>query len=686
MSIPRPLLKWLSSLNLSTPLTPLKHRFRNGYLIAEILHRHYPKDVLLELHGYDTGTGERMRKANWERLERVFKRYDIKVPHMLCKDVAEGSVDGIKQLLTILFEHCSGAQLHMTTYEGSPVGESAAGDKVITVERSDKPEHDFSRVVLMKMIGNMVHMDETGLEFRRNAFIAEKVRGRLWDALERYPHLVRDSVWEESREQLRRVFKGSPPCDAGIVLEVLLPGLTKAEVESPVFIGTHHALIFLSNIFRSCLPRGETFKIFSSSREYASLMRLLSENTSRRIWYIIDVVEHFLWDVWDGERVRVWAGIKGQVTSYLPILTILSLLPDAKKHHGPDKQLTTLFLNETLTVLHTYKTAISVPNGWNALPAEALLELSSALLVASFLVDVGVEIDRDLLSIYCGGMMTADSALSRAIAAVISVGVSKGWERYEERAVLALGRCTNGTLRLLLCRVTPLLYSHPRLCTPFARALLRLPVSERRQLITQPTIYMDYGEPYLEVRELKTEGVGKQWWGWGVATGCTKILNTQENDEGYIGMNQQHVVNAYGLLELALTHAGMNISPDLQDCERSIERWDVLFSRLVERLLYSMGDPTCVDVASAVFLQFARKPGMEVVLERSIPGLLTVLAYTALTGKGKCRDGVVQLLNTLKGDSVPGIRDNARVQLQSVLEKWRDEFEWRKVAARGFVV
>eukprot|EP01065_Artemidia_motanka_P005246 TRINITY_DN12533_c0_g1_i1.p1 TRINITY_DN12533_c0_g1~~TRINITY_DN12533_c0_g1_i1.p1 ORF type:complete len:794 (+),score=267.95 TRINITY_DN12533_c0_g1_i1:64-2445(+) len=87
--LPREILKWLQSLDLSYSVKNPKRDFSNGFLIAEIVSRYWKG---IPMHSFDNGTGVVKKRDNWEQLVRIFQSKNLIVPAdlvdgvILCRD------------------------------------------------------------------------------------------------------------------------------------------------------------------------------------------------------------------------------------------------------------------------------------------------------------------------------------------------------------------------------------------------------------------------------------------------------------------------------------------------------------------------------------------------------------------------------------------------------------------------
>ncbi|XP_075466208.1 spermatogenesis-associated protein 4 [Ascaphus truei] len=66
--VPREVLRWLQSLDLSFSPKHFRRDITNGYITAEIFYWYFPEDI--KLHSYDNGTSLATKLSNWSQLEK----------------------------------------------------------------------------------------------------------------------------------------------------------------------------------------------------------------------------------------------------------------------------------------------------------------------------------------------------------------------------------------------------------------------------------------------------------------------------------------------------------------------------------------------------------------------------------------------------------------------------------------
>lgn len=104
-SVPREVLKWLQSLDLSVPIKNLKRDFSNGTPVGEILYCYYPKYIFPP--SFISGPSSITVQKNWQCVQDAFRRAKLDIPKSLitatmhCKDgAAELLVCKLYTLLT----------------------------------------------------------------------------------------------------------------------------------------------------------------------------------------------------------------------------------------------------------------------------------------------------------------------------------------------------------------------------------------------------------------------------------------------------------------------------------------------------------------------------------------------------------------------------------------------------------
>ncbi|XP_065884329.1 spermatogenesis-associated protein 4-like isoform X2 [Dysidea avara] len=84
--LPREVIKWLQSLDLSHSVKNVRRDFANGCLVAEIFSWYYPQDI--QLHTISNGASVQSKLANWQQIDKVITKHNLNIG----KDVTDGVI------------------------------------------------------------------------------------------------------------------------------------------------------------------------------------------------------------------------------------------------------------------------------------------------------------------------------------------------------------------------------------------------------------------------------------------------------------------------------------------------------------------------------------------------------------------------------------------------------------------
>ncbi|TPX54212.1 hypothetical protein PhCBS80983_g06013 [Powellomyces hirtus] len=101
--LPREILKWLQSLDLTYPVKNPRRDLANGYTIAEIFARYHAGDSLLALERMYTGDSTAQKAKNWEQLGKFFKRHRIHIPEEAAHAVMTAQPDAGVRFITNMY-------------------------------------------------------------------------------------------------------------------------------------------------------------------------------------------------------------------------------------------------------------------------------------------------------------------------------------------------------------------------------------------------------------------------------------------------------------------------------------------------------------------------------------------------------------------------------------------------------
>ena len=101
-TIPREVLKWLHSLDLAYSIKNPRRDFSNGFLVAEIFSKFFPREI--KMHSYDTGQSISAKLSNWGLLEAFFRKQGINISKSDWDPVIYSAPDAAGKILKKIYE------------------------------------------------------------------------------------------------------------------------------------------------------------------------------------------------------------------------------------------------------------------------------------------------------------------------------------------------------------------------------------------------------------------------------------------------------------------------------------------------------------------------------------------------------------------------------------------------------
>jgi len=102
-TLPREIIKWIQSLDLSYSYKDSKRDLNNGFLVAEILARYFPNR--LSMHSYDMSENTTRKSNNWLMLSRFFKKYSLPFKEEHYSKIQTGDFDQLVSFMMQLYQY-----------------------------------------------------------------------------------------------------------------------------------------------------------------------------------------------------------------------------------------------------------------------------------------------------------------------------------------------------------------------------------------------------------------------------------------------------------------------------------------------------------------------------------------------------------------------------------------------------
>lgn len=101
ISLPRDVMKWLQSLDLTVLVRNPRRDLSNGYVVAEIFSWYYPQEI--SMHTFSNGLSLDAKLKNWDVLKRFVKKHEMNVPLELIENTMHMKPDAAELLIQIIY-------------------------------------------------------------------------------------------------------------------------------------------------------------------------------------------------------------------------------------------------------------------------------------------------------------------------------------------------------------------------------------------------------------------------------------------------------------------------------------------------------------------------------------------------------------------------------------------------------
>ncbi|KAI9096629.1 hypothetical protein DFS34DRAFT_650718 [Phlyctochytrium arcticum] len=376
--LPREIIKWLQSLNLSHSIKNYKRAFSNGFLIAEILYKYYPSELTLQLHSYDTGTGPAARRNNWEMLGRAFKKIGLSsATKGLINDTSAAKADAVSSMLSEVYAHVSEkdddalnsvmtvappATRSQDTLNGPqrnsgslPGGSTKNGGIVPNMDVAHifadgstdfggvADDHEYmGKIAIARMLFRVLNIQEATLTFNRTGFLPVVMRERLCLHLDKMEsaHISHiEEIMLDKETDTVAILQNSPPHDILLMIDALILSVSAASVTSGIFLGAAILLRCYGSALHKAFPaRGGAYQRLSAAREFPLLLHMLTAPSGRaKVPYLTAILHHYMGpNLRDEERVRIWLDIKAAMNRDFSIATPINISNTNNTTHAPN--------------------------------------------------------------------------------------------------------------------------------------------------------------------------------------------------------------------------------------------------------------------------------------------------------------------------------------------------------------
>lgn len=148
--LPREVLRWLQSLDLTFPVKNVRRDFSNGLLIAEIFFWYFQDDI--QMHSYENGNSIENKLSNWSQLESFFSKRNVNISRELIDGTIHCKPGAAEMLLQTIYVLLTNRRIKTTHQEEIDFTDRPYQEILPMVARSTASKAVKNNITLSEML------------------------------------------------------------------------------------------------------------------------------------------------------------------------------------------------------------------------------------------------------------------------------------------------------------------------------------------------------------------------------------------------------------------------------------------------------------------------------------------------------------------------------------------------------
>lgn len=208
--LPRSLIKWLDSLDLAYSIRNPRRDLANGFIIAEILARYYPKEI--NIYSIYNGLNEDQKRDNWEVLSKLLAKKEFPLPKAEYEQIYNYAPDVAYKFLTKLYEFLTRRRLPGLKQPPETSKETSLKEKKLEVilneskrNRENLPGYARPTAALLSKDRELTRIVDNSEKFLKTQLILEEHFTK--NRLEKQDNKILEYILQKKKKELEEEIK-----------------------------------------------------------------------------------------------------------------------------------------------------------------------------------------------------------------------------------------------------------------------------------------------------------------------------------------------------------------------------------------------------------------------------------------------------------------------------------------------